>query len=224
MSETFKHLNIHEFADLKATTTKKGRTYLINDAVYPSVTTVIGHSKKASIMAWRKKVGEEEANKISKRASTRGNKTHKLAEEYLSNKDISKYKDDVLSMGLFHQIKPYLDSNNNIHALEAPLYSKLLRLAGRVDCIAEYNGELAIIDFKTSTKYKREEWIHDYFAQETAYAIMFQELTGLQVKKLVTIIACETGEPQVFEIYDKFKYARKLKEYIDTYRAAHGEW
>ena len=175
-------------------------------------------------MAWRKRVGEEEANKISKRASTRGNKTHKLAEEYLSNKDISKYKDDVLSMGLFHQIKPYLDSINNIHALEAPLYSKLLRLAGRVDCIAEYNGELAIIDFKTSTKYKREDWIHDYFAQETAYAIMFQELTGLMVKKLVTIIACETGEPQVFEIYDKFKYARKLKEYIDAYRSAHGEW
>ena len=220
----FKHLNEHNFVDLKATTTPKGRTYLINDAVYPSVTTVIGHSKKASIMAWRKRVGEEEANKISKRASTRGNKTHKLAEEYLSNMDISKYKDDVLSMGLFHQIKPYLDSINNIHALEAPLYSKLLRLAGRVDCIAEYNGELAIIDFKTSTKYKREEWIHDYFAQETAYAIMFQELTGQQVKKLVTIIACETGEPQIFEIYDKFKYARKLKEYIDAYRSYYGEW
>jgi len=224
MSETFKHLNEHTFVDLQATTTSKGRTYLINDAVYPSVTTVIGHSKKASIMAWRKKVGEEEANKISKRASTRGNKCHKLCELYLSNLDVSKYKDDPLSMGLFHQIKPYLDSINNIHALEAPLYSKLLRLAGRVDCIAEYNGELAIIDFKTSTKYKREEWIHDYFAQETAYAIMFQELTGLQVKKLVTIIACETGEPQVFEIYDKFKYARKLKEYIDAYRSYYGEW
>ncbi len=220
----FKHLQLHEFQDLKATTTQKGRTYLINDAVYPSVTTVIGHSKKASIMAWRKKVGEEEANRVCKRATTRGNKCHKLAELYLLNQDISKYKDDPLSMGLFHQIKPYLDSINNIHALEAPLFSKLLRLAGRVDCIAEYNGELAIIDFKTSTKYKREEWIHDYFAQETAYAIMFQELTGLQVKKLVTIIACETGEPQVFEIYDKFKYARKLKEYIDAYRSYYGEW
>ena len=220
----FKHLNIHNFPQLKATTTKEGRRYRVGDSLYPSVTTVIGHSKKKSIMEWRQKVGEEEANKISKRASTRGNKCHKLCELYLSNESISKYADDPLSMGLFYQIKPHLDSINNIHALEAPLHSKLLRLAGRVDCIAEYKEELAIIDFKTSTKVKREEWIHDYFAQETAYAIMFQELTNLQVKKLVTIIACETGEPQVFEIYDKFMYARKLKEYIDAYREAHGHW
>ena len=220
----FKHLNIHNFPELKATTTPEGRRYRVDDMMWPSVTTVIGHSKKKSIMAWRQRVGEEEANAISKRASTRGNKCHKLCELYLSNEDISKYKDDVLSMGLFYQIKPHLDSINNIHALEAPLSSNLLKLAGRVDCIAEYKGELAIIDFKTSTETKREEWIHDYFAQETAYAIMFQELTNLQVKKLVTIIACETGEPQVFEIYDKFMYARKLKEYIDTYKEAYGQW
>ena len=220
----FKHLNLHNFPELKATTTKQGRRYQVDDTFYPSVTTVIGHSKKKSIMEWRNRVGEEEANKVTKRATTRGNKCHKLAELYLKNEDISRYKDDPLSMGLFYQIKPHLDSINNIHALEAPLCSKVLKLAGRVDCIAEYNGELAIIDFKTSTKTKREEWIHDYFAQETAYAIMFQELTGLMVKKLVTIIACETGEPQLFEIYDKFKYARKLKGYIDAYREAYGEW
>ena len=220
----FKHLNIHSFPILKATTTQQGRRYLVDGAMWPSVTTVIGHSKKKAILEWRNKVGEEEANKISKRASTRGNKCHKLCELYLENKSITKYKDDPLSMGLFYQIKPYLDSIDNIHALEAPLCSSLLKMAGRVDCIAEYNGELAIIDFKTSTKYKREEWIHDYFAQETAYAIMFQELTGLAPKKLVTIIACETGEPQIFEIYDKFKYARKLREYIDAYRSAYGNW
>ena len=185
----FKHLNIHSFPILKATTTQQGRRYLVDGAMWPSVTTVIGHSKKKAILEWRNKVGEEEANKISKRASTRGNKCHKLCELYLENKSITKYKDDPLSMGLFYQIKPYLDSIDNIHALEAPLCSSLLKMAGRVDCIAEYNGELALIDFKTSTKYKREEWIHDYFAQETAYAIMFQELTGLIPKKLVTIIA-----------------------------------
>ena len=220
----FKHLKLHNFPQLKATTTPEGRRYRVGDSLYPSVTTVIGHSKKKSIMEWRNKVGEEEANKVTKRATTRGNKCHKLAELYLKNEDISRYKDDPLSMGLFYQIKPHLDNINNIHALEAPLCSKVLKLAGRVDCIAEYNGELAIIDFKTSTKTKREEWIHDYFAQETAYAIMFQELTGLMPKKLVTIIACETGEPQVFEIYDKFKYARKLHEYISSYRDAYGEW
>ena len=220
----FNHLNIHKFPVLKATTTQQGRRYLVDGMMWPSVTTVIGHSKKKSIMEWRNRVGEEEANSISKRASTRGNKCHKLCELYLENKSISKYKDDPLSMGLFYQIKPYLDSIDNIHALEAPLCSSLLKMAGRVDCIAEYNGELAIIDFKTSTKYKREEWIHDYFAQETAYAIMFQELTGLIPKKLVTIIACETGEPQVFEIYDTITYARKLKEYIDAYRRDNGNW
>ena len=220
----FKHLNIHSFPILKATTTQQGRRYLVDGMMWPSVTTVIGHSKKKSIMEWRNRVGEEEANAISKRASTRGNKCHKLCELYLENKSLSKYKDDPLSMGLFYQIKPYLDSIDNIHALEAPLCSSLLKMAGRVDCIAEYNGELAIIDFKTSTKYKREEWIHDYFAQETAYAIMFQELTGLIPKKLVTIIACETGEPQIFEIYDTIKYARKLKEYIDAYRRDNGNW
>ena len=220
----FKHLNIHSFPILKATTTQQGRRYLVDGMYWPSVTTVIGHSKKKAIMEWRNKVGEEEANAISKRASTRGNKCHKLCELYLENKSISQYSDDPLSMGLFYQIKPYLDSIDNIHALEAPLCSSLLKMAGRVDCIAEYNGELAIIDFKTSTKYKREEWIHDYFAQETAYAIMFQELTGLIPKKLVTIIACETGEPQVFEIYDTITFARKLKEYIDAYRRDNGNW
>ena len=220
----FKHLNIHNFPQLRATTTSEGRRYRVGDSLYPSVTTVIGHSKKKSIMEWRQKVGEEEANKISKRASTRGNKCHKLCELYLSNESISKYADDPLSMGLFYQIKPYLDSIDNIHALEAPLSSSLLKMAGRVDCIAEYKGELAIIDFKTSSKYKREEWIHDYFAQETAYAIMFQELTGLIPKRLVTIIATETGTPQVFVINDILKYVPILKEYIDYYRSIHGDW
>ena len=220
----FNHVNTHSFPNLIAKNTPNGRRYRVGDSLYPSVTTITSHQKKDSILQWRKKVGEEEANAISKRASIRGNKCHKLCELYLSNESISKYKDDTLSMGLFYQIKPYLDSINNIHALEESLFSNVLKLDGRDDCIAEYNGELSIIDFKTSSKYKREEWIHDYFAQETAYAIMFQELTGLMPKKLVTIIACETGEPQVFEIYDKFKYARKLHEYISSYRDAYGEW
>ena len=220
----FKHLNLHNFPDLKAKTTAQGRRYFVEGNAYPSVTTVIGEKKKKSIVEWRRKVGDEEANKISKRATTRGNKCHKLAEDYLSNKPLDRYKDDVLSLGLFHQIRPYIDKINNIHALEESLYSHTLRLAGRVDCIAEYDEELAIIDFKTSTKFKREEWIQDYFSQETAYAIMFQELTGLKVKQLVTIIAVETGTPQVFVKKDILTYVPKLKEYIDYYRSIHGDW
>ena len=220
----FKHLNIHNFPNLKAKTTEKGRRYFVEGNAYPSVTTVIGEKKKKSIMEWRRKVGEEEANAISKRATTRGNKCHKLAEDYLSNKPLDKYRDDVLSLGLFHQIRPYIDKINNIHALEESLYSHTLKLAGRVDCIAEYDNELAIIDFKTSTKFKREEWVQDYFSQETAYAIMFQELTGLKVKQIVTIIAVETGTPQVFVKKDILTYVPKLKEYIDYYRSIHGDW
>ena len=220
----FKHLNLHNFPDLKAKTTEQGRRYFVEGNAYPSVTTVIGEKKKKSIVEWRRKVGDEEANKISKRATTRGNKCHKLAEDYLSNKPLDRYRDDVLSLGLFHQIRPYIDRINNIHALEESLYSHTLRLAGRVDCIAEYDEELAIIDFKTSTKFKREEWIQDYFSQETAYAIMFQELTGLKVKQLVTIIAVETGTPQVFVKKDILTYVPKLKEYIDYYRSIHGDW
>ena len=161
----FKHLNIHTFPNLKAKTTEKGRRYQVDGSSYPSVTTVIGEKKKKSIMEWRRKVGEEEANAISKRATTRGNKCHKLAEDYLSNKPLDRYRDDVLSLGMFHQIRPYIDKINNIHALEESLYSHTLKLAGRVDCIAEYEDELAIIDFKTSTKFKREEWVQDYFSQ-----------------------------------------------------------
>ena len=149
----FKHLNIHNFPNLKAKTTEKGRRYFVEGNAYPSVTTVIGEMKKKSIIEWRRKVGEEEANAISKRATTRGNKCHKLAEDYLSNKPLDRYRDDVLSLGLFHQIRPYIDKINNIHALEESLYSHTLKLARRVDCIAEYDNELAIIDFKTSTKF-----------------------------------------------------------------------
>ena len=220
----FKHLNIHNFPNLKAKTTEKGRRYFVEGNAYPSVTTVIGEKKKKSILEWRRKVGEEEANAISKRATTRGNKCHKLAEDYLSNKPLDRYRDDVLSLGLFHQIRPYIDKINNIHALEESLYSHTLKLAGRVDCIAEYDNELAIIDFKTSTKYKREEWIQDYFSQETAYAIMFQELTGLKVKQLVTIIATEQGTPQIFVKDNILEFVPILKEYIDYYKEIHGDW
>ena len=220
----FKHLNIHNFPNLKAKTTEQGRRYFVEGNAYPSVTTVIGEKKKDSILKWRRKVGEEEANAISKRASTRGNKCHKLAEDYLSNKPLDRYRDDVLSLGMFHQIRPYIDKINNIHALEESLYSHTLKLAGRVDCIAEYDNELAIIDFKTSTKYKREEWIQDYFSQETAYAIMFQELTGLKVKQLVTIIATEQGTPQIFVKDNILEFVPKLKEYIDYYKEIHGDW
>ena len=116
----FKHLNLHNFPNLKAKTTAQGRRYFVEGNAYPSVTTVIGEKKKDSILKWRRKVGEEEANAISKRASTRGNKCHKLAEDYLSNKPLDRYRDDVLSLGMFQQIRPYIDKINNCLLYTSP--------------------------------------------------------------------------------------------------------
>ena len=183
-----------------------------------SITSVTSHYNKEIFINWRKKVGDEEANRITKAATTRGTDFHTLTEHHLLN-DEKLPKVPPISNFLFNVAKKKIGNINNIYALEGSLYSKQLGIAGTVDCVAEYEGELAIIDFKTSTKYKREEWIHDYFAQETAYAIMFQELTGLAPKKLVTIIACETGEPQIFEIYDKLYtrvYMRQKPKFIGS--------
>ena len=157
---------------------------------YPSVTTITGQMTKKAITEWRARVGEKEANRVSKAASSRGTSIHKLCEQYVLNQ-----MDDVKVMPsnkeMFDAMSNHLrDHVDNIHGVESFLYSDFLRTAGQVDCIAEYDNELAIIDFKTSTKFKREEWVQDYFSQETAYAIMFQELTGVKVKQLVTIIAC----------------------------------
>ncbi len=189
---------------------------------YPSVTTVIGAKSKSSIVQWRKRVGEAEANRISSRAALRGTNLHLMNEDYLNNIfDEEKYKDKVLPLFMFKHLKPFLNKINNIHVLEGALYSDRLQLAGRVDCIAEYENELAIIDFKTSTEPKKREWIENYIAQECAYAMMYYERTGIKVKKLVTLIACEDGEVQVFQEYDIKKYMGVLMSYINHWKENH---
>ena len=161
---------------------------------------------RKSIAEWRKRVGDAEADRISKQGTTRGTKFHKYTEDYLNNLD-NKPHDIIQQMSkpwqLFLEARPYLDDINNIHALEAPLYSEYFGLAGRVDCIAEYKGELAIVDFKTSRKQKPEKWIEHYFVQCAAYGALYYDLTGIEVEKLVIIQACEDGEVQLFEKYDK---------------------
>ena len=215
----FIHLDHAPLIDLEAITSDSGRLYVTPDGnKYPSVTTVIGATKKQSILEWRKRVGEQEANRISSRAASRGTSLHSMNEDYLNNMfNEEKYKDKVLPLFMFKHLKPFLDRINNIHVLEGALYSDKLKLAGRVDCIAEYENELAIIDFKSSTEPKKREWIENYIAQECAYAMMYYERTGIKVKKLVTLIACEDGEIQVFQEYDIMKYMRVLMEYIKAY-------
>lgn len=181
-----------------------------------SITSVTSFHNRHIFEDWRKKVGEQEANKINKQATSRGTDMHTLVETYLNN--ITQVpKVQPLSQFLFKIAKPELDKINNIHALESALYSKHLGIAGTVDCIAEYDGELSIIDFKTSKKAKPREWIEHYFVQCAAYACMFYELTGVPVKKLVILMACEDGDCVVYEEYDKMKYIKLLSTYIKEF-------
>ena len=178
-----------------------------------SITSVTSHFNKEIFINWRKKVGNEEADKITKAATRRGTDMHTLTEHYLKN-DEELPKVPPISDFLFKIAKSKLNLINNIYALEGPLYSRQLGIAGTVDCIAEYNGELAIIDFKTSKKPKPREWIEHYFVQAMAYGCMLYEMKNISIKKLVIIMACENGECVVYEETDKAKYIKLLGEYI----------
>ena len=177
-----------------------------------SITSITSHYNKQIFLDWRKRVGNEEADRITKAATTRGTDMHTLTEYYLKNEELPKVP--PISDFLFKISKGKLNKISKIRTLEGALYSKQLGIAGTVDCIAEYNNELAIIDFKTSKKPKPREWIEHYFVQAMAYGCMLYELTGVMVKKLVIIMACENGECVVYEQYDKQKYINLLTEYI----------
>ena len=177
-----------------------------------SITSVTSHFNKEIFINWRKKVGNEEAERITKAATSRGTDMHTLVEYHLKNEKLPEVQ--PISDFLFKIAKTDLNRINNIYALEGSLYSKQLGIAGTVDCIAEYDGELAIIDFKTSKKPKPREWIEHYFVQCMAYGCMLYELTGISVKKLVIIMACENGECVVYEERNKSKYIKLLSEYI----------
>jgi ATP-dependent exoDNAse (exonuclease V) beta subunit len=177
-----------------------------------SITSVTSHKNRQFFANWRKKVGEEEADKITRQATSRGTDMHTLSEFYLKNQELPSVQ--ALSEFLFKISKSTLNRINNVYALEGSLYSKVLGIAGTVDCIAEFDGELAIIDFKTSKKPKPKDWIEHYFVQAAAYACMFYELTEIPVKKLVIIMACENGECVVYEERDKTKYIKLLTQYI----------
>ena len=180
-----------------------------------SITSVTSHFNKEIFVKWRKKVGNEEADRITKAATGPGTDMHTLTEHYLKNENLPEVR--PISDFLFKIAKGKLNKINNIHALEGPLYSKELGIAGTVDCIAEYDGELAIIDFKTSKKPKPRDWIEHYFVQCMAYGCMLYELTGISIKKLVIIMACENGECVVYEERDKAKYIRLLTKYINKF-------
>jgi len=198
---------------LEKVTLESGTRYYVtpDGTKYPSVTTVISKRKKEQLKEWRERVGEEVAKEISKAATVRGNTFHNNCEQYLNKELVTE------SIGeMFNRFTPHLDRISDIVCLEQHLYSNELRVAGQVDCIGNYEGKLSIIDFKTSSKFKRKEWIWDYFMQATAYSYMFEERTGIAVSDLVILITCETGEVQIFQ--------DKRENWIDAFKELREEY
>jgi hypothetical protein len=220
----FNHITLEDrLPELEVETAPTGRTYKTPDGKkYPSVTTVLGEESKAGILAWRKRVGEEEANKVSFQASSRGTSVHTLAENYINNDPEWSKGAMPTSIYAFNQIKSILDERmNNIYAQEVPLYSDKLEVAGRVDLIAEWDKDLAIIDFKTARKPKKEEWIQGYFMQCAFYAAAFYERTGVAIKKSVILITVDHNEPQVF-ITKPYDYLGSFIKVRQKYRNIYG--
>jgi genome maintenance exonuclease 1 len=180
-----------------------------------SITSVISHYSKEKFAKWRKRVGEDEANRITKRSTSRGTDTHTLIENYLLNEELPEVQ--PISEMLFKLAKPSLNRINNIHCLESSLYSEILGVAGSVDTIGEFDGELAVIDYKTSAKPKPREWIEGYFVQTMFYGMALYEMTGISVKKLVIIMTCEDGECVIYEERDLEKYMKLVIQYIKKF-------
>lgn len=219
----FKHVGCDIDYDLTTETINGKRFYKTPEGLlYPSVTTITSQHGKDKILEWRKRVGEAEANRVSARASGRGTRVHKLCENYLNNEE--DFARDTMpdALVMFKAIQPILDQYiDNIHALEVPLYSDHLKVAGRVDCIAEFDGKLSVIDFKTASKPKEEKWILNYFMQCSAYAVMYEERTGIPVPRIAVVIAVDGEQPQIFVkkhndyIGDFIKYREIYEEVKD---------
>ena len=216
MPREFKFINLDTsvLPNTKGKNVNGVRFYEIDGKSYPSVTSVLSLLKADSLKDWRNKVGESVANWEMGRAARRGKATHTLVEQYLQNQTPSIR--DVLPLGLFKLIKPYVDKIDNIRMLETIMYSKKLTLAGQVDCVADYNGKLSVIDFKTANKERIEDWVENYFLQTSAYSMMYEELYGDKIEQLVVILACEDGVAQCF-IKNRNDYEKKLLESIDNF-------
>ena len=215
---SFIHCNYLGDLELDCKTTESIRLYNLPSGKWvPSITSITSFYNREIFVKWRKRVGIEEANRITKRATSRGTDFHQVCQDYLENKELVWENYQPTSKFMYYHAKPYLDKINNIHAIERTLYSEYFGLAGRVDCIAEYEGELAIIDFKTSGKIKPEKWLENYFVQETAYACMYYELTQIPIKKLITLMVTPDGEVKIFDKRNKGDYIKLLVKYIKEF-------
>lgn len=206
----------HDFPKLERIDSDNGRLYKTPSGVlYPSVTSVLSYASKDSIQEWKDAVGHEEANLISKRAANRGTAIHDLCERYLKSEQV---KPSMFDVELFNAMKLALTRIDNVHALETQMYSDHLQVAGTVDCIAEFDGKLSIIDFKTSARAKSHDEIHSYFAQTSVYAVMFEELTGIPVNRLVIIMGVDGDKNPSLFIEKRDKWIGKFIELRKEFR------
>lgn len=202
----------YTFEELEAETTDAGRVYKRGDKSYRSVTTILGELSKKGIMAWRQRIGKEAAQKITTAASRRGTKFHTVCEKYVNNQDLKKC--NPLSFELFQKVKPVLDQNiTTVYNTEFCLFSDRLNTAGRCDLFCEWNGVPTVVDYKSSTKPKKEEYIENYLLQGTVYSMMIYERLGIPVKNFAIVIGCEElPEAQVFtgKVGDYYKRALQI--------------
>ena len=223
-SEIFKH-NPVSLPEIKAKTTDGVRLYETPEGnKYPSITTVLSARNKKGLFEWRKRVGEDVANHIARTAAARGTKVHHMCEDYLNNVHLDwpekwdKHKKHFLPYALFKVFREQaLCHIDHIYAQEAGLYSDKYKVAGRVDCIAEYNGVLSIIDFKTSTKERNDDWNENYYIQCSAYAEMYEERTGTEIEQIVILCVTEDGTVQEF-VKEKYDYLDSLVETAEEWR------
>lgn len=216
----FNHIK-HEFPQLLQENVDGTRMYATpSGEKYPSVTTILADYGKEGIMEWRKRVGEEKANQISRAATTRGTGVHAVIEKYLNNEDLSSVEMMPNVKSLFVQMKSELNKLNNIHCLETRLFSHELKLAGTVDCIAEYDGTLSVVDFKTSKRLKKKDQIGNYFMQGAAYATMFTELTNIPIHNVTILIGVDSAnfcQKLTVQGLDLELYKSELLSYRDAY-------
>ena len=206
--------------EIKATTTDGVRLYETPEGnKYPSITTVLSVRNKKGLFEWRKRVGEDVANYVARKAANRGTSVHHMCEDYINNDfDEEKHKKKFLPYVLFNQLREsVLQKIDNIYAQECGLYSDKYKVAGRVDCIAEYDGKLSIIDFKTSSKERSDEWNESYYIQASAYAEMFEERTGIAINQVVILVVTEDGVVQEF-VKNKTEYLPLLSDVIKEWK------
>lgn len=202
--------------DVIQNNSENGRTYSIGDYEYPSVTTVLSKTKpedaKQALLNWKKRVGENESVIITQQATDRGTILHKVCEDYILG-------NTPAYSPLFRQIQPFLQYVDNIHALESRLFSHKLKIAGSVDCVAEYDNKLSVIDFKNSLRYKESWMIEDYFIQTTLYSLMFGEMTNKRIEQIVILMAIHGSDSGLIFIKKPSEYLdRALKRVYDYYK------